>query len=149
MTIVLTTHYLDEADSMTDRVVVVDHGQVIADDTAESLKAKLAGDRITVTAADPAQVAELVALVERVPGTREVRVTSGTGSGSTVEESTVEARLDDGPAALPELTVAAHEAGVRIAASQVFRPTLDDVFLNLTGRSLREDETADNKEGQP
>ena len=48
MTIMLTTHYLDEADSMAGRVVVVDHGEVIADDTAEALKADLAGDRIVV-----------------------------------------------------------------------------------------------------
>jgi ABC-2 type transport system ATP-binding protein len=138
MTIVLTTHYLDEADAMTDRVVVVDRGEIIADDTADALKAKLAGDRITATAVDRERVAELAVLVEMLPGARDVAVT----------ESTVDARVDHGPEALPELTVAAHEAGVGIAATQVFRPTLDDVFLNLTGRSLREDETADDKENQ-
>jgi ABC-2 type transport system ATP-binding protein len=136
MTIVLTTHYLDEADSMAERVVVVDHGEIIADDTAEALKTKLAGDRITVTAVDPAEVAELAGLVEKVPGAMEIAVT----------DSTVEARVEDGPAALPELTIAAYEAGIRIAASQLRRPTLDDVFLNLTGRSLREDESATDKE---
>ncbi len=51
MTIVLTTHYLDEADSMAERVVVVDHGEVIADDTADALKAELAGDRLVATVA--------------------------------------------------------------------------------------------------
>jgi ABC-2 type transport system ATP-binding protein len=136
MTIVLTTHYLDEADSMTERVVVVDHGEIIADDTAEALKTKLAGDRITATAADPAEVAELASLVEKVPGATEIAITG----------STVEARVDDGPTALPELTIAAYEASVRIAASQLRRPTLDDVFLNLTGRSLREDESSTDKE---
>jgi len=140
MTIVLTTHYLDEADSMTQRVVVVDHGEVIADDTAEALKVKLAGDRITATAADPAQADALVSLVHRLPGARDVEIINGTSSGSRVDQRTVQARVDDGPAALPELTIAAHEAGVWIAATQVFRPTLDDVFLNLTGRRLRENE---------
>jgi ABC-2 type transport system ATP-binding protein len=132
MTIVLTTHYLDEADTMAERVVVVDHGEVIADDTAEALKAKLAGDRLVVTVASP-DAGALAALAERLPGARDVTVTAGS------DQSTVEFRLDDAPACLPELMVAAHEAGVPVRSAQTFRPTLDDVFLNLTGRSLRED----------
>jgi ABC-2 type transport system ATP-binding protein len=130
MTIVLTTHYLDEADSMTERVVIVDNGQIIADDSADALKAKLAGDRIVATAADPVDTAVLATLAEQLTGAREI----------TVSQSTVEVRLDDGPAALPELVVAAHEQAVRILGAQVFRPTLDDVFLNLTGRRLREND---------
>ncbi len=148
MTIVLTTHYLDEADTAvsrpghavgpprTERVVVVDHGQVIADDTADALKAKLAGDRIVATAADPVHATRLARLARRVPGSRDV----------TVSESTVEARVDDGPAALPDLILAAREAKVRVVGAQVHRPTLDDVFLNLTGRSLRETETVKENE---
>ncbi|MGE3285204.1 MAG: ATP-binding cassette domain-containing protein [Pseudonocardia sp.] len=123
MTIVLTTHYMDEADTMAERVVVVDRGQVIADDTADALKAKLAGDRIEVTAADPAALARLVA---NLPGARDVTVTG----------ERVHARVADGPSALPELLRAAGE--LRVATAQVHRPTLDDVFLTLTGRSLRE-----------
>ena len=129
MTIVLTTHYLDEADSMTERVVVVDNGQVIADDTGEALKAKLAGDRVVVTAGNPGDAATLAQITERIPGARDLRVDS----------CTVDARVDDAPAALPELIVAARDAGVIVLAAQVHRPTLDDVFLNLTGRSLRDD----------
>ncbi|MGS0683981.1 ATP-binding cassette domain-containing protein [Nakamurella sp. GG22] len=133
MTIVLTTHYLDEADSMAGRVVVVDNGEVIADDTAEALKAKLAGDRIEIEverdAAD--RVGELARLVGGMPGAREV----------TVDAGLVTARLADGPRALPELLRAADRAGVRVASAQLHRPTLDDVFLTLTGRSLREAES--------
>ncbi|MGW0434870.1 ATP-binding cassette domain-containing protein [Micromonospora sp. NPDC003197] len=138
MTVLLTTHYLDEADSMAERVVVVDHGEVIADDTADALKTKLAGDRIVVTVATdaatdaatdgaiaPRRLAELAA---QLPGARDV----------TVDAQRVEVRVADGPAALPELQIAAHECGLRIATVQLHRPTLDDVFLNLTGRSLRE-----------
>ncbi len=131
MTIVLTTHYLDEADSMAGRVVVVDHGQVIADDTAEALKTKLAGDRIVATAADPDGAARLAGLARALPGARDV----------TVEQTRVQVRLDDAPAVLPELAVAAHTAQVRLLGAQIFRPTLDDVFLALTGRSLRETDT--------
>ncbi|MGD9530718.1 ATP-binding cassette domain-containing protein [Pseudonocardia sp.] len=123
MTIVLTTHYMDEADTMAERVVVVDRGQVIADDTADALKAKLAGDRIDVTAGDPAALARLVA---NLPGARDVTVTG----------ERVQARVADGPSALPDLLRAAGE--LRVTTAQVHRPTLDDVFLTLTGRSLRE-----------
>jgi ABC-2 type transport system ATP-binding protein len=128
MTIVLTTHYLDEADSMAERVVVVDHGEVIADDTADGLKAKLAGDRLAVTVA-PSNIARLSELAGKLPGAREVIAVG----------DEVSVRVADGPAALPELIAVAQRDGVPIAAAQVHRPTLDDVFLNLTGRSLRED----------
>jgi ABC-2 type transport system ATP-binding protein len=130
-TIVLTTHYLDEADAMAERVVVVDDGQVIADDTAEALKTTLAGDRIVATAADPDAAARLASVARNLAGARSVTVG---------HDSTVDVRLDDGPAALPELVVAAQAAGVRVLGAQVFRPTLDDVFLSLTGRRLREDD---------
>jgi ABC-2 type transport system ATP-binding protein len=133
MTIMLTTHYLDEADSMAGRVVVVDHGEVIADDTAEALKANLAGDRIVVSLDHPGECAvELATLVERLVGTREV-MTDG---------AEVTAKVADGPRALPELLRAADRAGISVATAQVHRPTLDDVFLTLTGRSLREAENA-------
>lgn len=128
MTVVLTTHYLDEADSMAERVVVVDHGVVIADDTAESLKTDLAGDRLVVTAQGPDDGSRLAALVGTLPGAREVHVRG----------QRVEARVGDGPRALPALLSRAAQAGVGVASAQAHRPTLDDVFLRLTGRSLRE-----------
>lgn len=128
MTIVLTTHYLDEADTMAERVVVVDHGEVIADDTAEALKTNLAGDRVVLDATMPDNGARLAQLVSRADGIREVE-TAG---------AQVTARAADGPALLPALLRAADHGGVGVAAAQVHRPTLDDVFLALTGRSLRE-----------
>jgi ABC-2 type transport system ATP-binding protein len=133
MTIMLTTHYLDEADSMAGRVVVVDHGEVIADDTAEALKANLAGDRIVLTLEHPGpETAELATLVARFGGARDVASDSGT----------VRARVGDGPHALPELLRAADHAGIALSTAQVHQPTLDDVFLTLTGRSLREADNA-------
>ncbi|MFS0706222.1 ATP-binding cassette domain-containing protein [Cellulomonas sp. 179-A 9B4 NHS] len=133
MTIVLTTHYLDEADTMAERVVVVDHGRVIADDTADGLKRDLAGDRLEVTAASPDDAARLAALVERLPGGREVVVTGTHVTG----------RVADGPASVPAVVRAADAAGVGLLAAQAVRPTLDDVFLALTGRSLRDGGPAD------
>jgi len=135
MTIVLTTHYLDEADSMAERVVVVDDGQVIADDDPESLKSTLAGDRLVATSASRDGAAALARLVAALPGARDVEVDLSTG------QAQVSARVKDGPSALPELVVAAVAQGVVVAGAQVHRPTLDDVFLSLTGRSLREEGT--------
>jgi len=129
-TIVLTTHYLEEADSMAERVVVIDHGQIIADDTPANLKAKLAGDRImfTVPAGDVEKAERLLAdhgnLLQR--------------AGVTNDRMRVSARVENGPEVLPVLVRAADAAGLAVLAAQLHQPTLDDVFLNLTGRSLRE-----------
>jgi len=134
VTVVLTTHYLDEADAMAERVVIVDHGEIVADDSAAALKAKLAGDRIVLTVGVTASTgtdgaAGLARLAARLPGARDV-VRQG---------DRVEAYVGNGPAALPELLRAAATAGIRVATACLYRPTLDDVFLALTGRSLREE----------
>ncbi len=156
MTIVLTTHYLDEADTMAERVVVVDHGRVIADDTAANLKAELAGDRVLVTLAPSGgrahdDAAHLTALARRIEGFREVtRTPEGAGAvGPDAGPDTgpdarpgsapaLEVRAERGDAYLPRLLRAADAAGIAVDTAQVRRPTLDDVFLALTGRSLRE-----------
>lgn len=128
MTIVLTTHYLDEADTMAERVVVVDHGRIIADDTADALKRDLAGDRLTLRAAGPQDAAALARVVAQVPGTRDVEA----------DGVTVTARVADAPTAAPQVVRAAAAAGVDVTQVRTERPTLDDVFLALTGRSLRD-----------
>ena len=133
MTIMLTTHYLDEADSMAERVVVVDHGQVIADDTADGLKRDLAGDRLVVEAGgggdrSVAAVERLVRIVHAQPGARDV----------SVDGVRVTARVADSAGAVPEVVRAAAAQGVAVVRAQGYAPTLDDVFLALTGRSLRE-----------
>jgi ABC-2 type transport system ATP-binding protein len=127
-TIFLTTHYLDEADSMAERVLIVDHGRVIADDTPEKLKADLAGDRIILTTCGEADAARAAEIAGQIPSSHDV----------AVDATTVALRVTHGPAALPELLRALDAAGVHVATAEVKRPTLDDVFLALTGRSLRE-----------
>ena len=129
-TIVLTTHYLEEADSMAERVVVIDHGRIIADDTAEALKAKQAGDRITLTvgAADVRHGAR-----GRRPGRPEL-TESRTDDGLRIDF-----RVESGdPDAASALLHALGDKGVDVLEASAHQPTLDDVFLNLTGRSLRE-----------
>ena len=134
MTVVLTTHYMDEADAMAERVVVVDHGRIIADDTPDRLKADLAGDRVVLTSPSPERLAALT------------RRGAGAGIGPRevgVQGRSVEVRVPDGPRALPVLVAAAQAEGVPVDTAQAHRPTLDDVFLALTGRSLRETATSE------
>lgn len=121
-TIFLTTHYLDEADQLAERVMVMDHGAVIADDTAHALKESLAGDRVTLsftTATDAATAAA------RVGGAPDGTVVTITAPG--------------GDRALPRWIRELGDAGIEVVAATHRQPTLDDVFLALTGRSLRED----------
>ena len=125
MTIFLTTHYLDEADSMAERVMVMDNGLVIANDTPENLKANLAGDRITVDTADAATTAEIAA---NLPAARDI----------AIDGARVAVTVKGGEAVLPEFIRTLDAHGARVLAATIRRPTLDDVFLTLTGRSLRE-----------
>ena len=122
-TVVLTTHYLDEADSMAERVIVVDHGQVIADDSPARLKAKHVGDRITLGFASEADARTAAG---RVPHRVEHTAT------------TLLITVDGAPELLPGLLDDLRLHGVPPTSIEVTRPTLDDVFLELTGRSLRE-----------
>lgn len=131
MTVVLTTHYLDEADSMAERVMVIDHGEVIADDTADRLKAQLAGDRILLTV-EEVSMTRVLELARRTVAPEEVEVAGGS----------VSLRVVEGAETLPGLLRALDHDGLEVRAAEVRRPTLDDVFLTLTGRSLREEVAA-------
>lgn len=127
-TIVLTTHYLEEADAMAERVIVIDRGTVIADDTASALKADLAGDLLTVGFDDADAAAQAARLAKELVTVRDV----------TVVGASARIRTSEGDATLPELLRRAEMSGLRVTTAEIARPTLDDVFLGLTGRSLRE-----------
>jgi len=122
-TIVLTTHYLDEADSMAERVIVVDHGRIIADDTPARLKAEHVGDTVRFGFDTEAEAAKAAIVL------------SGSGVAYGRE---VKIRTEGGPRQAPGMLEDLRSAGVPAASVEVARPTLDDVFLQLTGRSLRE-----------
>lgn len=131
-TVVLTTHYLEEADAIAERVIIIDHGRVIADDTPERLKADYAGDRITLS-------------FDRTDDARRAAAESlGVVAGADVEQTatTVTVQADGGTRLVPKLMRRLDEGGVPVTSVEVARPTLDDVFLNLTGRSLREEGTS-------
>ena len=127
VTIVLTTHYLDEADALADRLLVMDDGQIVADDTPEALKARVSGDVITVSVDGDLTLASKVAGESLEPRT------------NVVDGSQLILTVERGDTAVPPLLRALDSAGLRLKSVQVHRPTLDDVFLTLTGRSLRED----------
>ncbi|GAA4710103.1 ATP-binding cassette domain-containing protein [Pseudonocardia yuanmonensis] len=131
-TIVLTTHYLDEADAMAERVVIIDHGRVIADDTADALKRKQAGDRLTVVVR-PAQ-AERARNLLATEGSEPAERPDADGLALSV-------RVEAAPHAMPGVLERLRAAGIDVIAASARQPTLDDVFLNLTGRSLREGES--------
>ncbi|GAA1877341.1 ATP-binding cassette domain-containing protein [Pseudonocardia ailaonensis] len=131
-TIVLTTHYLDEADQMAERVVIIDHGKIIADDTAEALKHKQAGDRLTVVV-HPSSVDAAQALLA-VEGAEPASRPDPDGVALSI-------RVEAASHAMPGVLERLRAAGIDVVAASARQPTLDDVFLNLTGRSLREGES--------
>ncbi len=126
-TVFLTTHYLDEADALCDRILVIDHGGIVASDTPEALKQQVAGDLIEVIVASADQVAPTAA-----------RLTALAGADAEVVDRTVSVRVPRAGTELPGLLRRLDADGVVLESIEVRRPTLDDVFLELTGRSLRE-----------
>ncbi len=124
-TLFLTTHYLDEADALCDRILVIDKGSIVAEGTPDDLKRRVSGDLVLVDAAEPARVAELAA---HVPGHTDL----------AVDATTVRFRVPEGASALPALLRDLDAAGLAMTSVEVRRPSLDDVFLTLTGRSLRD-----------
>ncbi|WP_434810568.1 ATP-binding cassette domain-containing protein [Microbacterium sp. bgisy189] len=127
-TVFLTTHYLEEADRYAERVMVMDKGRVIADDTATRLKAELAGDVVTLGFASADDAARAVEVVQALTD-REVRREGADAVGVTAP---------DGDRLLPDAVLALSAAGIRVRSASGVPPTLDDVFLALTGRTLRE-----------
>ncbi|TFJ95322.1 3-demethylubiquinone-9 3-methyltransferase [Platysternon megacephalum] len=130
-TIILTTHYLDEADALSDRIVIIDKGKIVASDTPAHLKAAIAGDLVDLVVADTdvAATSELLArFAEQV----------------AADGVHVRGRIAHAGASIPNLLRELDQRGLLLEAIEVHRPTLDDVFLTMTGRSLREAEAAND-----
>jgi len=130
LTVFLTTHYLDEADALCDRVLVIDHGRIVAEGSPDELKRRVSGDAVALDVGGAADAERAEGLVAALPGAQEV----------TVAGTTLRFRVPRGDTALPGLLRSLDHAGVALTSVEVRRPTLDDVFLTLTGRSLREDD---------
>jgi ABC-2 type transport system ATP-binding protein len=130
VTVVITTHYLDEADALADRILVMDHGQIVADDSPDALKAQVSGDIITVSIDGDLVDAERV-------GRAAIEVRH-----ATVEGEQLHLTVERGDVAVAPLLRALDAANLPLRSVTVARPTLDTVFLTLTGRSLREGDAA-------
>jgi ABC-2 type transport system ATP-binding protein len=129
-TVFLTTHYLEEADALCDRLMIMDHGQIVAEGTPRALKQEVSGDAIVISLRPEAGGAERAAPVLRAePYVREL----------AAEDGQLRLYVDDGGAALPQLIRLLDQAGIGIRSISMSEPTLDDVFLRQTGRSLRDD----------
>jgi ABC-2 type transport system ATP-binding protein len=133
-TILLTTQYLEEADRLADDIVVIDHGRVIARGDSAELKRQVGGAQVFATVADAADLPALAEVVARV-----------TGATPDVDEQArlVHAPSDGGPRAVSQLADALADASIEVEDMGVRRPTLDDVFLTLTGAPIAEDEPAE------
>ena len=132
LTILLTTHYLEEADQLADHLVIVDRGTVVAEGTPDELKAELEGDTVHVELAAPQPNGRAQGALERLAQIRELRIA----------DRQLHATVEDGAAALPAILGALGQAGVDVATATIARPSLDDVYLRYAGRSFAEAERA-------
>jgi ABC-2 type transport system ATP-binding protein len=126
-TVLLTTHYLEEADQLASRLAIVDRGQVVAEGTPDSLKRELRGDAVHVELGAGAHAnGNVDAALGQLDGVRDV----------ALDGRTLRARADDGGRAVPGLLQTLEANGIAVASVRVARPSLDDVYLRYTGRTF-------------
>ena len=137
-TVFLTTHYLDEADALSDRILIIDQGRIVAADTADNLKAQVSGDLVDLEVVDPAQVTEAA------------RKLGALSEGEVeVDDRHVRGRVRRAGRSVQGLMRELDRSGIDLDSLEVHRPTLDDVFLTLTGRSLRDADSRDKPGDEP
>jgi len=125
-TIFMTTHYMDEADALCDRLAIIDHGRIVVESTPTELKRQVAGDVVTLTVAGDQQRA--FDLIKDQPFVREAKLENGS----------VHLYVGRGEVAMPTILRLLDGAQMQLQTVELHRPSLDDVFLRQTGRSLRE-----------
>jgi ABC-2 type transport system ATP-binding protein len=129
-TVLLTTHYLDEADRLADRLAIVDHGRVVVEGSPDELKSALRGDRVHVELVEKGDSERAASVLGTLDGL----------SSAKVEGASLIARADHGAAAVPAVLAALDDAGIPAASVTVARPSLDDVYLSHVGRMFKEDD---------
>ncbi len=126
MTVLVTTHYLEEADQLADRLAIVDHGRIVVEGTPENLKSELRGDTVNVELRSAATAAAAVGRLTRLDGLSDI----------AADGPRLRARAENGARAVPVLLAALEDAGISVASVTVARPSLDDVYLRYAGRSF-------------
>jgi ABC-2 type transport system ATP-binding protein len=127
MTVFITTHYLDEADALCDRIAIIDNGEIVAENTPDALKHEIAGDVVTIGLNGSTPVA-----AQLLDGAEYVRKLE------TPEQGGLRLYVDNGAVAIPAILRVLDGEGIAPQSIELHRPSLDDVFLTKTGRSLRE-----------
>lgn len=131
ITIILTTHYMEEADRLCDRIAIIDHGTIIALDTPQNLKTGIGGDIITITTSDPATVVQILTKpwIHRVEQ----------------HHDKIRINLENAEQHISEIISLLNQHSIPIHSVSIHKPTLEDVFLSFTGKTIREQEI-DGKE---
>ena len=132
LTILLTTHYLEEADRLAERIAIVDRGRVVVEGEPAALKSELKGDSVQVVFAEVQDAPKVREALANVPGIRDL----------LIDDKFLRARVDQGATAVPPILGALDAAGLKVASVNLAHPSLDDVYLRHTGRSFAQAEGA-------
>ena len=127
-TIILTTHYIEEADFLCDRVAFVDHGKIVALDTPKTLKERMGGDVITLQV--KGEIKDAAKKFKRITWAKSV----------SIHEGAVKFTVDNGDKRIPEIVNFAQKHGIAVSSVDLRKPSLEDVFIKYTGKTIREEE---------
>jgi ABC-2 type transport system ATP-binding protein len=127
ITIIVTTHYMDEADRLCHEVAIIDHGRIIASDSPAALKRQIGGDVVAIETSDNDR---MFPRIRALPAVKEAEI----------REGVISIKLDQADRHIAELVTVCSDDGVSVSSLSVHKPTLEDVFLHFTGRTIREEE---------
>ncbi|MGZ4920213.1 MAG: ATP-binding cassette domain-containing protein [Halobacteriota archaeon] len=130
ITMILTTHYMDEADKLCDRIAIIDHGRVVALDSPDNLKRDVGGDVVILTV--PSDTDQLKVELEQLPFVKSAQSVDGT----------LRLSVENGETAIPIFMDVARQEGIAVPSIALHEPTLEDIFIKYTGREIRSQEAA-------